>query len=109
MARRDGILCILWCGSLFLPTNSVIKNKKNFSALNVRLRFGVHSCVLSWKEILLTLGSGAQAVFGGTDPEMYTSGTGSVTFFWGTILAWQGTSCDLGGTAPKCPPPAHRA
>ena len=41
------------------------EEQKKFSALNVRLRFGVHLCVLSWKEILLTLRRGAQAVFGG--------------------------------------------
>ena len=49
--------------------------------------------------------SGAQAVFGGgTDPEMHSSGTGPVTFFWGTTLAWGGQAVIWGGTAPKCPP-----
>ena len=42
---------------------------------------------------------------------MHTSGTGPVTFFWGTILAWGGTllawrgiSSDLGRHGPKIPP-----
>ena len=39
-------------------------DQKKFSALNLRLRLGVHLCVLFWNETLLTLG-GAQAVFGG--------------------------------------------
>ena len=32
---------------------------------------------------------GALAVFwGSTGPKIHSSGTGPVTFFWGTILAW---------------------
>ena len=48
---------------------------------------------------------GAQAVFwGGTGPEMHSSGIGPVTLFCGTIVAWgaqfslvRGTSSGLGG------------
>ena len=73
------------------------EDKKGSSALNLRLRLGLHSYFLSWNETLLTLG-GARAVFwGGTSPEMHSSGTGPVTFVWGTILAWGHIFC-LGGT-----------
>ena len=48
--------------------------------------------------------SGAQGLFlGGTGPEMHSSGTGPVTFFRGTILAWGAQAVIWGGTAPKCP------
>ena len=43
-------------------------------------------------KVLLTL-SGAEAVFcGGTGPEMHFSGTGPVTFFWGTTVTGGHTS-----------------
>ena len=84
-------------------------NKKRFSARNLRLRLGVHSCMLSWKDTLLTLGEGTSSILGVTGPKMYSSGTGPLFFFWGKILAWGahfslgGTSSDLGGYGPKMP------
>ena len=82
MARRN--LMNLMVRISVLATNSGVTTRKKFSALNLRLRFGVHQRVLSWNETLLT------EYLGSTVPEMYTSGTGPVTLFWGTILAWIG-------------------
>ena len=43
------------------------------------------------------LRGGAQVVFWGrTFPEMHSDGTGPVTFFWGTILAWEEADFSLG-------------
>ena len=87
-------------------------DQKKFLALNLRLRLGVHSCVLSWNETLfaLTGGGGTSGVLGETGPKTCTSGTGHVTLFWGTILAWvgrflawEGRSSDFGGQGPKMP------
>ena len=113
LAGRDGIL---WCGSPFLPTNSGVKTKKQKKVFGTKswLRLAIHSCFSSRNETLLTLGGTRNQYFGGEGPEMYCSGTGPVTFFWGTILglggtflAWVGHKQSFGGlTAPKCLPVA---
>ena len=97
-----GILC---CGSRFLPTNSGVKTKKKTKQSSLR---GSHvffvverGCTHSWK---------AQAVvWRSTGPEMHYSATGTVTLFWGTILArgdtivaWEAQALIWGSTAPKC-------
>ena len=88
-------------------------DQKKSSALNLRLRFGVHLCVLSWNETLLTLGGGGgtSCVLEAQAPKCTPVVPGQLLFVWGTILAWvgrflarEGRSSDLGGTAPKCSP-----
>ena len=82
---------------------SGVKTKK-CPAQYLRLSLRVHSCFSSWNEILLTL-SGAQAVFWrGTGPEMHSSGTGPVTFFRGTSLAWGAQAVIWGGARPRNAP-----
>ena len=59
----------------------------------------------------IKLGGTTSSTLGGTGPDMHSSGTGPVTLFWGTILAWRayfslrGTQAVIWpGTAPKCSP-----
>ena len=105
---------ILWCRSPFLPTNSGVTTKKNFGAKSQALFWHSLVCFVRERDFTHAWG-GTSSILGGTGPKMYTSGTGHVIFFWGTILvwvgrflAWEGTSSDLGSTAPKRPP-CHRA
>ena len=83
LAGRDGIL---WCGSRFLPTSSGVKTKKE-AILGFVWPFT--SVSRPGTRLYSRLRGGAQAVFlGGTGSEMHSSGTGLVTVFWSTILAW---------------------
>ena len=81
---------ILWCGYRLLPKNSELKKKRS-SARNLRLCLGVHSCFSPWNETLLTLGGGGggghKQYFLGAGPKLHSSGTGPVTFLWGTFIA----------------------
>ena len=62
------------------------------------------------KQFLLTNFGVIPSILGVSGLELHFSGTKPVTFFGtqtslgGTIFVWAGTSSDLGGTAPKCPP-----
>ena len=85
------------------------KNRKRSSDRNLRLRLGIHSCFSSWDEINHAWRVGTSSILGMHSSKMHSSDTKSVTFFWGTILAWgahfslgEGTSCDLGEHGPKC-------
>ena len=60
-----------------------------------------------WKVFLLTLG-GTSSILGGTCPKMHFRGTGPVTFFWGTILAW-GAQAVFWGARPQNVPMWRRA
>ena len=99
------------CGSRFVPTNSVLKTKKWSSARTFTLRFGVHSCFLSWNETLLTLGGrGTQAVICRARALKCTPVAAGLFLFLGRnsrfgghISCLRGTSSGIVGTAPKCP------
>ena len=109
---------ILWCGSRFQPTNSGVKTTKikglRRKILGSFLAFSGVFC--PGTKFHSRLG-GTRSFLGGTGLEMHSSGTGPVTLFWGTILAWGHTSrlgetprlvglqaVIWGGMAPKCPP-----
>ena len=82
--------------SLFAHKFRGENQKKRSSAQNLRFSLRVHSCFSSWNEILLMLKRGTSSILGGTGPEMHSSGTGPVTFFRGTNLAWR-AHFSLGG------------
>ena len=64
-------------------------DQKKILALNLRLRFGIHSCVLSWNETLLIFGE-AQAVFWGAQAPKCTLVAPGKLFSFGTqsSLGW---------------------
>ena len=68
--------------------------KKKFSARNLRLSLGVHSCFSSWNEILLSLAE-ALAVFWGHQAPYFLLGHNPR--LGGTLLAWEAQSVSWGG------------
>ena len=86
---HDGIF---WNGSRFLTTNFEGEDQKK------GLRCKILGFVLAFSRafrpgtrLYPQLGGG-----GSTGPEMHFSGTGPVTFIWGTIFAWRGAFLALG-------------
>ena len=107
LAGQSGIL---WCGSRFLPTNSGVKTKKGLWCEILGFVLAFTRVFRPEKRLYSRLGGGGhKQYFGRHRPEMHSSGTGPVTFFWGAILAWGDTSSNVGGTSPKWTPRWRRA
>ena len=99
---------IFLCGFCFFPTNSGMKTKKS-------LRREILSFVLTFI-CVFRLGSRCYSSFGdtssisgGTGPEMHSSGTGSVTFFWAQFSLGEAKAMIYWGERPRNVPPWRRA
>ena len=105
LAGRDGIL---WCESRFLPANSGVKTKnkkKRSSARNLNLRFVAYFFFVLKRDFTHAWGS-TSSILEDTSPEIHSSGTRPVTFFWaqsslgGTHFLLGGAHFLLGGLGP---------